>query len=190
MLIVSLLMIRTAWIITAVVWFFGMAFAKPRARTGSPWVRLIYLALAIVGGFCVGDKRLYWGWLGERFLPFSVNILFLGAVLTVIGCALAIWARAVLGSNWSGTPDVKRGHTLVQSGPYALTRHPIYTGFLTAILGTGLAVARYRAILGFLLVLGSILLKIGQEEKLMSESFPEDYPSYRRRVKTLVPWLL
>jgi protein-S-isoprenylcysteine O-methyltransferase Ste14 len=190
MLIASLLMIRTAWILTAVVWLFGMVFAKPRAKTGSPWVRLTYLALAIIGGFSIGDKRLYWGWLGERFLPFSVNLLFLGAVLTVIGCALAIWARAVLGSNWSGAPDVKQGHTLVQNGPYALTRHPIYTGFLTAVLGTSLAVARYRVIVGFLLVLVSIVVKIGQEEKLMSESFPEDYASYRRRVKALVPWVL
>jgi protein-S-isoprenylcysteine O-methyltransferase Ste14 len=190
MLIASLLMIRTVWIITAVIWLFGMGFAKPRARTGSPSVRLIYLVLAIAGGFCIGDKRLDWGRLGERFLPFSVNLLFLGAVLTVIGCAVAIWARAVLGSNWSGSPDVKQGHILVQRGPYALTRHPIYTGFLIAVLGTSLAVARYRVILGFVLVLVSILLKIAQEEKLMSESFPDDYPSYRRRVKALVPWVL
>ena len=190
MLIASLLMIRTAWIITAVIWLIGMVFSKPRARTGSPWVRLTYLALAIAGGFCIGDKRLHWGWLGERFLPLSVNILFVGAILTVVGCAVAIWARVTLGSNWSGTPDVKEGHILVQIGPYALTRHPIYSGFLAAVLGTALAVSRYRAIVGFVLVLGSILLKIGQEEKLMLESFPEDYGSYRKRVKALVPWVL
>ena len=190
MLIASLLMIRGAWIITAVIWLIGMVFAKPRARTGSPWVRLTYLILAIVGGFCIGDKKLYWGWLGERFLPFSVDILSLGAVLTVIGCTMAIWARTVLGSNWSGAPDVKQDHVLVQSGPYALTRHPIYTGFITAVFGTALAVARYRVIVGFVLVLVSILLKIGQEEKLMSESFPEDYARYRSRVKALIPWVL
>lgn len=189
MLIASLLMIRTAWIITAVIWLLGMAFAKPRARTGSPWARLTYLALAIVGGFCIGDKRFYWGWLGERFLPFSVNILLAGSILTVVGCAVAIWARATLGSNWSGAPDVKRGHTLVQTGPYGLTRHPIYSGFVVAVLGTALAVSRYRAIVRFVLVLGSILLKIRQEEKLMSESFPEGYASYRQRVKAIVPWI-
>ncbi|MBV8053401.1 MAG: isoprenylcysteine carboxylmethyltransferase family protein [Acidobacteriaceae bacterium] len=190
MLIASLLMIRTAWIVTAVVWLFGMVSAKPRARAGSAEVRLTYLVLAIIGGFCIGDKRLHWGWLGQRFAPPSISILFLGAVLTVIGCAVAIWARTVLGSNWSGVPDVKQGHTLVQTGPYALTRHPIYTGFLIAVFGTALAVFRYRALIGFVLVLVSILLKIQEEEKLMSESFPNEYASYRNRVKALVPWVL
>jgi protein-S-isoprenylcysteine O-methyltransferase Ste14 len=190
MLVASLILIRTAWIITAVIWVIGTAYSKPTAKTGSPGLRLAHLILAIAGGFCIGDKRLNWGWLSERFLPHSVNILFLGAMLTVIGCAVAIWARAVLGSNWSGAPEVKQDHLLVQSGPYALTRHPIYTGFVIAVLGTTLAVARFRAIVGFLLVLVSILLKIAQEEKLMSESFPEDYATYRSRVKALVPWVL
>jgi protein-S-isoprenylcysteine O-methyltransferase Ste14 len=189
MLVASLLLIRTAWLVTAVIWLIGMAFTKPTAKTGSPGLRLAYLVLAITGGFCIGDKRLHWGWLSGRFLPPSVNLLFLGAMLTVIGCAVAIWARGVLGSNWSGAPDVKRGHLLVQTGPYALTRHPIYTGFVVALSGTTLAVARFRAIIGFLLVLGSMLIKIAQEEKLMSESFPEDYANYRSRVKALVPWV-
>lgn len=158
MIIVSLLLIRTAWIVTAVIWVFAAVFAKPTARTGSPWLRLTHLVLAIVGGFCIGDKRLDWGWLSERFLPFSVNVLFLGAMLTVLGCVVAIWARAVLGSNWSGAPSVKQDHILVQRGPYALTRHPIYTGFVIAVFGTALAVCRYRAIVGFLLVLVSILI--------------------------------
>lgn len=189
MLIASLLLIRTAWIVTAVIWLVGAAFAKPTAKMGSPWLRLTHLVLAIVGGFCIGDKRLDWGWLSDRFLPFSVNILFVGAILTVIGCIGAIWARAALGSNWSGSPVVKQDHVLVQSGPYALTRHPIYTGFVIAVFGTALAVCRYRAILGFVLVLVSILIKMAQEEKLMSESFPEDYANYRNRVKALVPWV-
>jgi protein-S-isoprenylcysteine O-methyltransferase Ste14 len=189
MVIVSLLMIRIAWVITAIIWLFGMVFSKPRARTGSPWVRITYLVLAVTGGFCIGGKRLHWGSVGGRFLPLSVNILFGAAVLTVIGCAVAIWARVVLGSNWSGAPDVKQGHILVQSGPYAFTRHPIYTGFIIAVLGTALAVSRYRAMIGFLCVLASILLKIGQEEKLMLQSFPEDYAGYRKRVKALVPWV-
>ena len=183
-------LIRTAWIVTALIWVLSMVFTKPTIKTGSSWMRLLSLTLAIVGGFCIGDKLLHWGWLAQRFLPHSRNLAFLGAGLTILGCMFAIWARATLGSNWSAAPGVKQDHVLVQRGPYSMTRHPIYTGFLVAVLGTALAVAQLRAILGFLFVLSSILLKISQEEKLMSESFPEDYPRYRNRVRALVPWLL
>jgi protein-S-isoprenylcysteine O-methyltransferase Ste14 len=190
MVIASLWLLRTAWIVTALIWLFASVFSKPTMKTGSPRARLAYLVLAVAGGFCIGDKALQWGWLGQRFLPFSPRILFIGALLTSLGCILAIWSRVALGSNWSGGPAVKQGHVLIQQGPYALSRHPIYTGFLTAVLGTTFAVARYRAGLGFVLVLLSLLMKITQEEKLMTESFPEEYPRYRNRVRALVPWVL
>ena len=190
MVMASLWLLRASWIVTGLIWVFASVFSKPTVKTGSPKARLLYLVLAAAGGFCIGDKVLHWGWLDERFLPHSATILLVGALLTAVGCLFAIWARAVLGSNWSGGPAVKEEHILVQKGPYALTRHPIYTGFLTAVIGTSVAVARYRAILGVLLVLLSILIKIAQEEKLMAESFPKDYPQYRNRVRALVPWIL
>lgn len=185
----ALWLLRASWIVTALIWLLASVFSKPTMKIGSPKARLINLMLAVAGGFCIGDKVLHWGWLGERFLTSSPTVLFLGALLTAVGCLYAIWARVVLGSNWSGGPAVKQGHVLVVRGPYALTRHPIYTGFLTAVLGTSIAVGRYRAILGLLLVLLSILVKTTQEEKLMTESFPEDYPQYRNRVRALVPWV-
>lgn len=188
-MIASLWLLRASWIVTAVVWVVGSVFSKPTVKTGSPGARLLYLALAVAGGFCIGDKVLDWGWLGRRFLPHSPVILLVGASLTAVGCMFAIWARAVLGRNWSGGPSVKQDHILVQNGPYALTRHPIYTGFLIALLGTTIAVARYHAILGFLLVFVSLLVKTAQEEKLMTESFPNDCPEYRNRVWALVPWI-
>lgn len=189
MVMASLWLLRGSWVVTAVIWIFASVFSKPTVKTGSPGARLFYLAFAIAGGFCIGDKLFYWGWLGRRFLPHSAIVVLLGALLTAAGCLFAIWARAVLGSNWSGGPAVKQDHTLVQKGPYSLTRHPIYTGFLIAVLGTGIAVARYRAILGFLLVLFSLLIKTAQEENLMTQSFPNEYPQYRNRVRALVPWI-
>ncbi|MDE2051140.1 MAG: isoprenylcysteine carboxylmethyltransferase family protein [Gammaproteobacteria bacterium] len=108
----------------------------------------------------------------------------------ILGCSFAIWARVALGSNWSGRPTVKAGHELVVSGPYALTRHPIYTGILIAAFGTALADLQWRRALGVLLVTLALLVKIRQEERLMIEAFPESYPGYQRRVKALIPRLL
>src|SRR5262245_10791677 len=66
--------------------------------------------------------------LTQRVLPTNVGIAWLGVGLVCLGVAVAIWARLYLGTNWSGTPTIKVEHELVRSGPYALSRHPIYSG--------------------------------------------------------------
>ena len=51
--------------------------------------------------------------------------------LTALGFALTLWARYILGSNWSGNVTIKVGHELIRSGPYRFVRHPIYTGIIS-----------------------------------------------------------
>ncbi|MGO9762784.1 MAG: methyltransferase family protein [Solirubrobacteraceae bacterium] len=62
-----------------------------------------------------------------------------GLVLLLICTAFALWARVTLGTMWSSTALVREHHRLRTSGPYAVTRHPIYTGLLGMMLGTALA---------------------------------------------------
>ena len=90
-------------------------------------------------------------------------------------------------SNWSGRVTVKEGHELTVAGPYAIVRHPIYTGLLLAALGTGITIGEARCILGLALLILAFIAKIGQEEQLMLEIFPQAYPTYRLRVKALIP---
>jgi protein-S-isoprenylcysteine O-methyltransferase Ste14 len=106
------------------------------------------------------------------------------------GCLFAIWARLILGANWSGTAKVKRGHELIVKGPYRFVRHPIYTGIITACIGTTLAIGEWRCIMGLIVVFLGLVLKMTQEERLMIATFPQAYPQYRRRVKALIPGLL
>ena len=72
-------------------------------------------------------------------------------------------------------------------GPYAFVRHPIYTGILLALAGSAIANGASGWMMAWLLVFVSYAVKIRQEEKLMMETFPQDYPAYRRRVKALIP---
>jgi protein-S-isoprenylcysteine O-methyltransferase Ste14 len=111
-----------------------------------------------------------------------------GLVLLVASTAFAIWARSSLGAMWSLAPNVlKDHHELRTDGPYGITRHPIYTGLLGMLLGTALLSG-----LGFwigLPVVGVAVFatRVHIEEGLMSRTFPEDYPRYRRRVPGLIP---
>jgi protein-S-isoprenylcysteine O-methyltransferase Ste14 len=113
----------------------------------------------------------------------------IGALLFVCGIALAVWARLHLGRNW-GMPMTQRTEPeLVTSGPYRFVRHPIYTGLLTALLGTALV----NNLLGLIVVavLVAYFYYCGTvEERNLVATFPKAYPEYRSRTKMLIPFLL
>ncbi|MCL5952791.1 MAG: isoprenylcysteine carboxylmethyltransferase family protein [Chloroflexi bacterium] len=113
-----------------------------------------------------------------------------GIVILVLSTLFILWARWVLGTLWSGAAMVKQDHQLRTSGPYRITRNPIYTGFLGMAVGTML-------MNGFgimLLVVPALLLffefKIYTEEGLLTKTFGEQYLEYKRRVPQLVPGLV
>ena len=116
-------------------------------------------------------------------------VYWLGLLMVIAGLAFAVWARAHLGRNWSGTVTVKENHELVRSGPYGIVRHPIYTGLLLAILGTAIVVGEWRGLLALCFLTITFLLKLRREERFMEESFPDTYPSYRAQVPALIPLL-
>jgi protein-S-isoprenylcysteine O-methyltransferase Ste14 len=145
------------------------------------------MAVLLLGFGLLGSNWFRQGWLAIRFVPANDAVGLAGMVLTMAGCLFAIWARLALGGNWSGRATVKEGHTLIVKGPYAIARHPIYTGLLLASIGTALAIGEWRCILGLFVIGMMFLVKMSQEERLMMETFPAAYPEYRQRVKALIP---
>jgi protein-S-isoprenylcysteine O-methyltransferase Ste14 len=178
------------WGVLALVWLAGLAFTKRTVHSQPAGSRLFHMALILLGFTLLGSPQFSAGWLGKNFLSPTESLQIAGLVLTLGGCLFAIWARVTLGKNWSGRATVKAGHELIVSGPYSLARHPIYTGLLLASIGTALATAEWRCILGLALIVSGFAAKIGQEEKLMMQTFPDAYPRYRQRVKALIPGVL
>lgn len=190
MAIDSMAAIGWAWAALALVWLVGLVSTKRTVRSQTPGTRLFQLFVFALGFSLMGRRWLAFGWLGTRALPDLRWIGVAGLALTIAGCAFAIWARIALGGNWSGRATVKQDHELVTSGPYALARHPIYTGIALALLGTAMAGGEWRHAVGLAVILFGIMAKMSQEERLMLQAFPEAYPLYRRRVKALIPGVL
>ncbi len=111
----------------------------------------------------------------------------IGATLTALGIALAIWARIHLGRNWSSHPALKEGHELVTSGPYKLIRHPIYTGVIVAAFGS--TFVSISAIVIFFATLIIFTARIGKEESLMMNQFPNQYLEYKKHTWALIPYV-
>ena len=148
--------------------------------------RIVYVTLVCLAVSC-SDLR--FGPLAWRFVPMSAAAAYTGLALTIAGIAFTIWARFYLGSNWSGRPTIKEDHTLVRSGPYALVRHPIYTGILLGLLGTAIAHGKTSATRRDRVVLIGLKGEIARGRKLMTEQFGADYLNYKQQVKGLIPFV-
>lgn len=111
----------------------------------------------------------------------------LGVALLVVSTAFTIWARVRLGTMWTAQPVLKQQHQLRTDGPYAITRHPIYTGLLGMVVGTTLVNGFGHWLVVLVVAVVLLELKIRAEETLLSEEFGEQYAEFRRRVPRLVP---
>ena len=130
------------------------------------------------------QKRL---WPGDTFVDFDSG---LNAAVTVAGLLFAVWAREHLGRNWSRSVTIKQGHEMITTGPYAVLRHPIYTGILAGFLGMAIAISQVRGFIVFVLIFLVFWPKLRMEEKWMRSQFGETYATYARQTAALVPYLL
>ena len=177
------------WLAWLAYWVFAARDVKP-VRRREPWAsRLLTVALTIPVALLMAAPGKWLPWLSARFLPDTMIVDWAGLLMVTAGLALAVWARTHLGRNWSGTVTVKEDHELVRSGPYAIVRHPIYTGLLLAMLGTAIILGEWRGLSALCFLSAAFLLKLRREERFMAESFPDTYPGYRAQVPALVPLL-
>ncbi|HEY3813244.1 MAG TPA: isoprenylcysteine carboxylmethyltransferase family protein [Caulobacteraceae bacterium] len=112
------------------------------------------------------------------------------AGVALAGLLFCWWARVHLGALWSSAITRKADHRIVDTGPYGLVRHPIYTGILTLGLAIALDKATPIALVGLLSLCVGYWMKSRMEEGfLRSELGADAYDAYRARVPMLIPFL-
>ncbi len=184
----STVAIGVCWGLVALVWVIGAVYNALRApavrRRSTPtigWLVGIVAAWVIFRGVPDADWR--------SLTVQSVSLRAVGVAILLPFTAFTLWARVVLGTMWTSYAAAKDAHVLHTDGPYAITRHPIYTGILGMLLGTALANGLGLWVPAFLLGVMAAEIKIRAEERLLTKVFPESYERYRRQVPQLVPGL-
>lgn len=175
-----------AWLLTWVAAAFGTAKTVVRQSPAAWLAHGVWIWVGAALLFFLDTRRS-----GRPFniflLPAHAWIAWTGVGLVVAGLGYTVWARVHLGRMWSGTVTLKAEHALVRSGPYAVTRHPIYTGLILALVGTALVRDTLGALAGFAFCLVGVILKIRQEEQLLIGHFGDAYRAYMAEVPALVP---
>ena len=181
--------IAVCWVVFIVVWFIAAWFAKRTVERSGTWLRWIVWIAAIL---LVATRS---GWMGlangVSLWRATPGLAVVAAAVTAAGLSVALWARAALGGNWSGAVVLKEQHDLIDRGPYAFVRHPIYTGVLLMVLGTVTVSGTRAGVIVLATMVAGLIVKARREERLLTTHFPELYPRYRARVRArLIPFLL
>ncbi len=181
-----LALIWLAWVVSWVVASVWSGRTKSFVPTRDSWIyRLPILIGAVLlspwTADAVGASQLYHP--GETGT-------YLLAVVVLFGISFTWWARIHLGRFWSNAITHKEDHRIVDTGPYGVVRHPIYTGLIIAILATGVAVGTWTSLLGALFISFGEWQKARMEEGFLSVELGSDaYGVYSRRVPMIVPFL-
>lgn len=190
--------------VAELVWFAGLVawyiirFPFERAAAQVPIKKShadrrdwLVLALAVIGLFVIPAIYAVTGFPAALDRPFNAAVAWSG----LLPLAGALWlfyrSHVDLGRNWSVTLTVRKRHVLVTTGVYARVRHPMYTSFLLLGFAQLLLLPNWLAGLAGPVGAGMLyFLRVFREERMMIESFGEEYRAYMVRTKRIIPWIM
>jgi len=178
------------WIAFFVYWQIKAANTKTTQRLEPAASRILRVFIFVIAIAMLWTTRIPLPWLYLQLWPVGFWPFWLGVAVTIAGLLFAVWAREHLGRNWSRSVTIKQDHELITTGPYAVVRHPIYTGILTGFLGMAIAISQVRGFIVFVLIFLALWIKFRMEEQWMRSEFGEAYTAYAHRTAALVPYLL
>lgn len=183
------IVLRTVWFVWWITWL-AAAFWSDRAVKRPPRRSQILYRLLAAGG-AILLFGLYRHNISSEFIlwdtPPAISWLMVAVACT--GFLFTWWARLHLGRLWSSSVGRKAAHYVVDTGPYGIVRHPIYTGITLAASATAAMRGTLAAWAGVVvLTLGWIVKARMEEEFLRQELGVDAYDAYARRVPMLMPF--
>jgi protein-S-isoprenylcysteine O-methyltransferase Ste14 len=126
---------------------------------------------------------------GVATLPENELWRTVGLALCVVGTSVRVAAVWTLGEQFSSYVTIQTDHHLVETGLYQFVRHPMYLGILLLMPGMALVFRSWLVVPVAIWTVAFVLVRISQEERLLSDRFGDEFESYRRRTRRLLPWI-
>ena len=183
------LLTMVAWSAFILSWI-GAAFwadrAEKRPARREAW---LYRAVTVAGVVLLVAGGEQFTRAADRLWFFEPVVDYVLVLVVLSGLAFTWWARLYLGRLWSSSVTKKADHRVVDTGPYAIVRHPIYTGIILACAATVAQLGTALAVAGVLVLWVGFWIKARLEERFLRGQLGEGiYDAYRRKVPMLVPF--
>jgi protein-S-isoprenylcysteine O-methyltransferase Ste14 len=184
------LAVRYAWTGWIVSWLLAALWSSRAERRPPRETEIVYRAITVVGTVLLFGVHPRWGWAAMQLWNTRADLAWFLVAITLLGFAVAWWARIALGRLWSSGVTVKADHDMITAGPYRFVRHPIYSGLLLSVFATAVLFATGAAAVGAAaIIVGAVIKARIEEQFLRSQLGDERYTSYARRVPMLVPFM-
>ena len=182
------LVIAALWIGFAISWLAAMPWSNKVEKRVGLGAELGYRIVLVIGGI-IGVVPAHDDYGPQRLWIVTREEVWICIALIALGFAFSWWARIYLGSLWSGQVTKKADHRVIDTGPYRIVRHPIYTGILLAVFATTAAKGTVLGLASAPIITLGLWMKARLEERwLRQELDPGAYDAYRRRVPMLLPF--
>lgn len=140
-------------------------------------------AAALVAGLAA-SLRLTKATIRARHVSYASGLLSLGGA-----GALSVAARRRLGRFHRDSLTVHSDHELVDTGPYDRIRHPLYTATIGVFVGFGAVLGNWISLALAALPTAALVHRIAVEERMLVETFGDEYVRYCARTHRLLPWI-
>jgi protein-S-isoprenylcysteine O-methyltransferase Ste14 len=182
------LAVSILWTLWVATWIVAARWRDAAAQRATFAQEAPYRVATIIGAalLFIGSGPLFRN--QYRFWNLSDGAEWVLVLVVAAGLLFTWWARIYLGRLWSSSVTKKADHRIVDTGPYAIVRHPIYTGILAAIVATAAMRGALVSFIGVLVMTYGFTTKARLEERFLREQLGADaYDAYRRRVPMLIP---
>jgi protein-S-isoprenylcysteine O-methyltransferase Ste14 len=168
----------------------GAAFWADRAeRRPARREAWLYRAVRVAGVVLIVAGSEQFSRTADRLWSFEPVVDYALVLVVLSGLAFTWWARLYLGRLWSSSVTKKADHRVVDTGPYAVVRHPIYTGIILACAATAAQLGTALAVAGVLVLWVGFWIKARLEERFLRGQLGEGaYDAYRQKVPMPVPF--
>jgi protein-S-isoprenylcysteine O-methyltransferase Ste14 len=183
------IVVRTLWLGWWISWLAAAAWSDRAVKRPPRRTQIVYRVLAAAGAvLLLGLARRE---LSVEGILWSTPAAIAWALvaMTAIGLLFTWWARIHLGRLWSSSVGRKAEHRVVDTGPYGLVRHPIYSGITLASIATAALRGTVAAWLGAAVMTFGWIVKARMEEQFLRDELGANaYDAYARRVPMLIPF--
>ena len=188
--IAALSLIAIVWPLFAAIFFLGRRGAAPKAKTvrRNTASRTGFILQMIAYAIVFTIERPYFTPILPMPKMLEAVVLGIASAIGMLSILLCYWAMRTLGKQWSLIARIVAGHDLIQQGPFAIVRNPIYLAMLGLLVQAGIVVSNWQSTLvAALLFLLGTQIRIREEEKILREEFGAQFEDYARRVPSFIP---
>ncbi len=197
-IIVIVSLVYVSFILTLADWWIalrkGQAVTLLPERNGRKYPFWAQIGMVILGLIlCAG--MFYFLWIPLFSLSIKTGFLLdvVGLILYLAGCVFMLWARRTLGKMWgistSQNVKLRDDHQIIQSGPFAFVRNPMYFGWWVAMFGLVLLYPVWMVLLMLLFSMVAFIGRAHREDAALAERFGEAWTEYKKRTKFLIPFI-